>query len=568
MRLPRGALRDATLVVGAAVALVALFAVLRRLGLPFGLRVGPMSEDYNWLLILRAPDPVSQAQAFWAIDGRNPLSPWWYVVARPLYDGFPNGPFLTRLAINPLLAASTYAAARAMEPSRNRAVALASGLVVGLWSFGEKLDQIQWNFLGALSLSLLSVAAFQAWLAGGRQSGGLYGLSLCLWFAAFATYLFQVGAIAAIGLLSLAAHLRTRPGVAKAVGRTAAEIAPFALLLAMFLLVWATSQNPLSRGAFALKPDLLLANLPSSVAWGLWPARYRGYAPEAFSGLGIWLFPAALSVGAIVALLVRSALPPAGSPWPQPGGVLALGCCIAVPTALVESMSVIWTVGSRWRMVDQVWQPLLWLGLAWLLAGRLPRLRAAFPAFAGLLASVVFALSLGHDHLSSAVSANAANLRREVTALVDRHGGARTLHLVVLVTDGVWAGFPDNLSTRVENVWLGDKAGNTTLRVLYHGDELPHPSYAPWWNIVLEDDAVRNVAIGGGDATYEGMVFARFDGRQLTVLDQLTKGDLSGQHAEWRRSRPLDLGAASKAVRELADRGSGPAVQPAPMVFK
>jgi hypothetical protein len=66
MRLPPGAVRDVVLILGASVSLVVLFAVLRRLGLPFGLRVGPMGEDYNWLIILRAPDAIAQAQAFCA----------------------------------------------------------------------------------------------------------------------------------------------------------------------------------------------------------------------------------------------------------------------------------------------------------------------------------------------------------------------------------------------------------------------------------------------------------------------------------------------------------------------
>ena len=91
MRLPHGTVRDVLLILGAWVLLVALFAVLRRLGLPFELRIVPMDEDYNWLLILRAPDATAQAQAFWAMNDRNPLSPWWTIAAIRFMSYFRTG---------------------------------------------------------------------------------------------------------------------------------------------------------------------------------------------------------------------------------------------------------------------------------------------------------------------------------------------------------------------------------------------------------------------------------------------------------------------------------------------
>ena len=127
------------------------------------------------------------------------------------------------------------------------------------------LDQIYWSFLGALSLSLLSVAAFATWLQSGRRATILYGLSLCFWFAAFASYSFQVGAILAVGILSLTARLDSRARVMRALNGAIIEVLPFGLLLALFVLVWKTTQNPVMRAYYELRLDVLLINLPRSL---------------------------------------------------------------------------------------------------------------------------------------------------------------------------------------------------------------------------------------------------------------------------------------------------------------
>ena len=48
------------------------------------------------------------ARLFWAIDHRNPLSPWWYIAARPIILGFDAGLLALRYAIAALLAFAAY----------------------------------------------------------------------------------------------------------------------------------------------------------------------------------------------------------------------------------------------------------------------------------------------------------------------------------------------------------------------------------------------------------------------------------------------------------------------------
>jgi hypothetical protein len=539
MRVQTGAAaRDIAWILAACAGLVLLLGALGRLGLPIGLRVVPMGEDYNWLIVLNAQDAVARAQTFWGMNDRNPLSPWWYIAMRRVYAGMANGPYLVRLLMNPLLGIAAYLAVRMAFPGRNRALALSVGLIVALWSFSTYIDQIYWNFLGALALSLLSVAAFAGWLHSGRRATALYGLSLCLWFAAFTTYTFQVGAMLAVGLLALAAQLRERVPAPKAVLRAALEALPFALLLALFLLVWTTTRNPGLREYYALRPDLLLTTLPSSLLQGIWPLRYAPYLRDAQGALGVWLLPVAVLVGLAAAFAVRRAARAEPASTGAALGVVAVAACLVLPTALIESMSHTWSVGMRWVMVDQAWQPLLWLGLAAALAGLAPVARAILPIAAGLAAALTVSLSLGHNVVATALSANEAALRRGVVELARGGDAGAPRHIVVLVADGVALNFADVLSGRAAQAWMPDS--RATMRILRRGAQALEPGHMEWWNVVVGEKEIRNIAVGGGAAARDDVAFAHFDGRSLVLLERLTPADVAGYPVEWRRAGPLE----------------------------
>ena len=160
----------------------AIFVMLARLGLPFGTGIVAMAEDYNWLLILSGKGLSQKAQNFWAINDRNPLSPWWYIAAEKLYAGRPNGPYLTRLLMQPLLGGSAFLMIVAASQGRAMALAVAVGVACATGIYAGAIDQINWNFLGAMSLSLLCVASFAMWLNSGRRQVGWYGAALFLWY--------------------------------------------------------------------------------------------------------------------------------------------------------------------------------------------------------------------------------------------------------------------------------------------------------------------------------------------------------------------------------------------------
>lgn len=80
--------------------LPATMLALQLLGFPFGFSpVKPQGEFKNWLLLLEHKDGglFDVAKISWGWDHRNPLSPWWYMAAKPLILLVPAAPAILHM---------------------------------------------------------------------------------------------------------------------------------------------------------------------------------------------------------------------------------------------------------------------------------------------------------------------------------------------------------------------------------------------------------------------------------------------------------------------------------------
>ena len=67
------------------------------LGCGTGLTIWPMGEDRNWIALLKLPSAGETARGLWAIDHRNPLSPWWYIAFKRPIVAWSYGLFLRHI---------------------------------------------------------------------------------------------------------------------------------------------------------------------------------------------------------------------------------------------------------------------------------------------------------------------------------------------------------------------------------------------------------------------------------------------------------------------------------------
>ena len=314
---------------------LALLALLGALGFGVGLRVWPLGEDRNWVDLLQRGGVGDVVRGFWAIDHRNPLSPWWYVAAKPIILKWSSGLFLLRHTVGLGLGLSIYALTRLLLGPAARNLAIAMGCLTAIFSANAFFDQIYWNFQMALIASILIVCCFIMHQRGAGR-GGWFAGALALWLIAIATYTIQAGAIAANGYLALRRGARDEnrldaiahwPFVMRRFTTAFLATWPFAVALIVFVMIWQTTSVPADTFIGAPQPLRLL----QSLRMGVWHvdnqlmAAVLALSPHKI-GFGI--------VGVIVALAAGAALAKAG-PSPRAIGVVDLLVVVACLAAAV-----------------------------------------------------------------------------------------------------------------------------------------------------------------------------------------------------------------------------------------
>jgi hypothetical protein len=349
--------------------LIGTLLVLQVLGLEFGFDIWPIGEFRNWIKFLQDGEGFSALKLFWAVDNRNALSPWWYLAARPLIVAAPAAPLILHLLVGLFVGVAAYLLL--VEVTRARSFALSVGILSALFLPNIYLDEVVWNFVGALGFTLISIWLF-ALFCNDRHNHGYLAASYLAWFVAISTYTIQIGGMAAVFVLSLRERLSAVPWYRAVVGAVA-DALPYAALLMLYMLLWITTSAPaVLPSAYHLQ--FSFDAFTKSFVFGIWNEHYQIFL--------IWLLrigPRLMVVGfgllvaTILLLLYR--LRPGDYPKPARsslGFAFLIGACIAGPTVALETMSDVWTPGTRWPMLMQFWSPFLFCIMAFTVLSPLP----------------------------------------------------------------------------------------------------------------------------------------------------------------------------------------------------
>jgi len=545
---------DSVYILAALALLLLVIATLGGLGFGVGFDVIPIGEDNNWIDMLQRGRGAEAARLFWAIDHRNPLSPWWYIAARPIILGFDAGLLALRYAIATLLAFAAYCMVVTVAGRRARAFALGVAMVSVFWMANRFTEQVIWNFQGALAASLLSVAAYARFLEEGRRSYRLYAISIVLWFVAFATYTIQCGAVLAIGYLAFrrapAPGLDALHSVLERVRAAVLDTLPYLVLFGLFFLLWQTTMGSFaSEASFHFSGAALLQSLRE----GVWTSDFvLFYKLVVTSPDRLAFIPAAAVCGAVayLALLWRERRAAAAAPGVGGRGlvdVFVVVACIAAPTIALESGSDTWTPGTRWPMIYQLTSPVLLLAfVAALLWAAAPPLRARLWSGAVALAIAIGALfSLGHNRLQVEYTANEKFIRDSMRRLVaeDLAAGLSPPMQILLKLDTPnrkrWRS-SDILSPTIARVWL--QRDDVSFRLLpWYAP--PDSHWASWWPIRFGPDAegVGNAKVGGVVVPYRELRILSISGRSARRLTRADREDFAGYDVQWSREGPIAL---------------------------
>jgi hypothetical protein len=530
-----------------------LLLALQGMGFGIGFNVHPLGEDRKMIRLMTNYPGLELHGQFWSmLENRNPLAPWWYQAFSPLIFLRPEGLYLLRKLVDLFLAGSVYILVDKISRARLPQFAFACGVLVLLWNFSGYEEQILWIPLIAFGFSILSVYFYCRYLDSGRATADYFAISLLLFFVAFATYSIQCGVPIAVFLLGLFRQQETI-GERRLSSGTRAAIKDtffFGVLFVLFIQVWITTAGP--RGDFSrLDPGLFRKHFLKSIANLVWHWDTY-YVIRSFSAhWPLWLIVASVAVGAIlfyclfVAVAKEPTSPGAGSSIPYLDLLLVLGvfCALVAPTVLLESNTELFYPGTKSRMVQQGFQPVLYLSILFLLTTYLFR-RTGRGADSirngGIAVLCAFALVFGLEY-NRALSEQTTFERTFETGLK---------RIVPSITK------PTHLVVKMKGMNFGAWYSGCAVSMPSLFAKTAYNSNAVWLDPVYEGESKvsKPVTFGsdrqgiyspesGGWIPYQDVVLLEFDGRRVTRLMNIDQETFAGYGAVYDREEPLAAGS-------------------------
>lgn len=457
--------------------LLASLMVLQMCKTGAGFRIWPLGEDRNWLYFLQEHSGIPAQRAFWAVDGRNALAPWWYILAKPLIKDTTHGIYIVRKLVDLLCALSVYALLQALGGCTYRKVAVYISALTVLWTFSENPSQIVWTMLVAASMNVLALACYCVFLNSNRRNWGWFVVGLLLSFIAADTYGLQCGTFIGVFAFSIAWSLRNHLPWRRVLLLGMWDALPFAALLFLTVLVWSTSSTLSVQASFQPTPlSHKAVAAVQSVEDLLWSPAYKGLftRPWSLPAPVIALFSGAAAIIATTYLLCCRVLLTAhgrcceiaSTRFPLIPAILITVGSLVGPTVALEASNTTWGPGTRTFMVQQIVQPLL-IGVAlYFVAGSFSRRTRGISLPEGLLFGAAFfaagMTALGYNHTQTMLSDSGERLEAGLKALVPTITQP-TMFVLVGTPAGVSA---YNSDIFVKTIYNSD---NVNLKVLLPG---------------------------------------------------------------------------------------------------
>jgi hypothetical protein len=540
------------------IATIALLFALQTMGFGIGLSVIPLGEDRVWTQLLTNNSGFAVQRQWWQLASRNPLAPWWYWGVSPLILALPESLYAVRKLLDLFLAVSVFLLINQIGRGKSPRLALACGILVLLWNFSGYLEQIMITMLIALGFSVLSVFFYCRYLDGNRKVPEHLVLSLLLFFVALGTYSIQSGVPLAVFFLAM---LR-RPDAAEAVASTGERfqraVVDTALYVGFFVLftqIWITTSGATSS-FFKLDASVFWKNLWSSIVNFLWHEDTTELVKSVADHWTVWSIAGTLAAatGFFFWLLWRASVKPlatdagqdrrtAGAAWLCVGVILAL----VAPTIVLETTTTLWYPGSRSRMVQQVFEPVIYLAVVFTILAVFQhslrmRSRAVETGTVALLCAFATVLGLEYNRQLMEQTALERNLEKGLKAVVPAI--TQPTHFIVRVHDAYWYGgrWPAMTTLYAQTIY---KSASTTLDAIYAGSssEMAKP-------VTFGEDSKGVYSPARATwVPYIQVIVLDFDGTTVLKTNPVDAKDFDGFQAKFARERPLLLQYDSRSVK-------------------
>ncbi|MBV9392217.1 MAG: hypothetical protein JOY96_10025, partial [Verrucomicrobia bacterium] len=218
---------------------------------------------------------------------------------------------------------------------------------------------------------------------------------------------------------------------------------------------------------------------------------------------------------------------------------LAIFCALVAPTVVLEATTEIWAPGSRSRMVQQGFQPVLYLSILFLLTDylfRWTRRGTEYVRNVGIALLCALAVIIGLEYNRKLSYQSMFDHKLETGLKKIQPAITRPTHFVVKMK-----------GTRLYDWYSGAALTMPSLFV-----ETAYNSDAVWLDPIYEGDpGISKLVIFGSDQQgiyspesgawipYQDVVFVEFDGKKVTPLTSIDRETFAGYGARYTRDTPL-----------------------------
>jgi hypothetical protein len=319
----------------------------------------------------------------------------------------------------------------------------------------------------------------------------------------------------------------------------------------LFIQIWITTSVPMDS-FFQLGPDQFLKQFQVSIANLVWHLDTSYLVGSLSQHWPLWLVVGTAVISAIlfyclfVASARKEAIPPAAGSsnvYLDVVLVVAVFCALVAPTVVLESTTAIWAPSSRSRMVQQVFQPVLYLSILFLLTEYLIRragqwIQYVRNAGVALLCALAVILGLEYNRKLTEQSAFERKLETGLKKVVPVL--SKPTHFVVKMKGMSVAAWYSGAAWLMPSLFV----------------ETAYNSDAVWLDPVFEGEPQASKAVifgsnqqgiyspeSGSWVPYEDVVLLEFDGQRVTRLTNLDRETFFGYGARYAREEPLAAGS-------------------------
>jgi hypothetical protein len=490
----------------------------------FGLRVVPLGEDRNWLywIVNSSVRPVQKA--FWAMDGRNPLAPWWYLAAAPIIKGSAYGLYALTKLLDLACGFCCVMLVRQIGNDRDSSLAVYCGIMATLCSFAvETASCIVWTMTVASICSIMSMLIFCRYLDGEKKRPAYCLLSLFFYILAIGTYTIQASAL--IGIFGLSIHRSSKKPRIKRLLDGIADSIPYAVGLGIFYLIWSTSSGFAAADTIAWHGVFgALKTFATSLTYLFWVPALNPWVVLPFHVKdGILI---AVGIGTIIGAMVFAIQSQMRSSAVRRDTVIGLAIVIiglCAGTTVLETFSSVWVPGTRGMMIRQLFLPLTVGPMVFWICGSHRLIRAIV---ATLICTALIIPLVGRAWSANTQSRTTETLEAALKAEVS---SISTLKLFVLVEDA------PTVPMHMSSVYAGSFYSSNQVLL----EQVLPISYRPT-QVKLGPDSQGVYLINTQRwVPYSQVVMLRRQGDRYVRVRRLEKSDVSGFGIEFDRDQPL-----------------------------